>query len=149
MAGRRGLAQAAKLIRRTTLSNDEKLIRNTQNKIDTTSWNKAVNALVDRKLDNSKISWTGGDIASAILAQNQWTYKLAYSSSSPVQEKMTFFWSGILTSNRGVVGPHPELFIQHAHLMHRLAMSDFRTLLKAFVLDPVLQVFLDLSLIHI
>ena len=66
---------------------------------------------------------------------------MAY-SSRPLQEKMTLFWHGILTSSDYITGQGPQT-IQQNNLYRDNAVGRYDTLLKAVSRDPAMMIYLD------
>ena len=62
----------------------------------------------------------------------------------PLQEKMTLFWHGLLTSQLSVVRD-PAAMIAQNELLRANAMGVFPDLLKAISTDPAMMVYLDIA----
>ena len=95
----------------------------------------------DKPIDKDKFT-TRSELTFGIArAYATWMHDKAFNSSSPVQQKMLFFWHGILTSAKGA-GP-PLSVIQQVNMMHASAMSPYSTILHRYVIDPLLMAYLD------
>jgi len=66
---------------------------------------------------------------------------MAY-TARPLQEKMTLFWHGILTSSNGKVG-EPTLLFNQNELFREKGMGRYDEMLKAISRDPAMLVYLD------
>ena len=66
---------------------------------------------------------------------------MAY-SARPLQEKMTLFWHGILTSSFRKTGKGPQTLVQN-QLFRREGMGRYGALLKAISRDPAMMIYLD------
>ena len=73
--------------------------------------------------------------------QRWWLQRMAY-TARPLQEKMTFFWHGILTSSFRVVGKGPYT-IEQNRLFRERGMGRYDDLLKAVSRDPAMMTYLD------
>jgi uncharacterized protein (DUF1800 family) len=80
----------------------------------------------------------GGKGAASIQA---WWLQRMVQSARPLEEKMTLFWHGLLTSGLDKAGPAP-LFIQN-RLFRSMALANFDDLLKAASKDPAMMLYLD------
>src|SRR5438132_3943173 len=84
------------------------------------------------------VTTNGGRQASALQA---WWLSRMVGTARPLEEKMTLFWHGLLTSGLDKSGPG-QLFQQN-QLFRRMAMGNFDDLLKAVSKDPAMMVYLD------
>src|SRR5207253_674947 len=84
------------------------------------------------------VTTNGGRQASALQA---WWMSRMVGTARPLEEKMTLFWHGLLTSGLDKSGPG-QLFQQN-QLFRRMAMGNFDDLLKAVSKDPAMMVYLD------
>jgi len=66
---------------------------------------------------------------------------MAY-TTRPLQEKMTLFWHGILTSSNGKIG-EPTLLFNQNQLFREKGMGRYDEMLKAISRDPAMLVYLD------
>lgn len=73
--------------------------------------------------------------------QRWWLQRMAY-TARPLQEKMTLFWHGILTSSFKIVGRGPYMLEQN-RLFRRQGMGRYDELLKAVSRDPAMMIYLD------
>ena len=73
--------------------------------------------------------------------QRWWLQRMAY-TARPLQEKMTFFWHGILTSSFRIVGKGPYMIGQN-RLFREQGMGRYDELLKAVSRDPAMMTYLD------
>jgi hypothetical protein len=73
--------------------------------------------------------------------QRRWLMRMVW-SKRPLQEKMTLFWHGLLTSANAKVG-RPELMERQNELFREHALADYGTLLKAVSRDPAMMLWLD------
>ena len=73
--------------------------------------------------------------------QRWWLVRMVY-SKRPLQEKMTLFWHGLLTSGHSKVGRAERMWTQN-DLFRRQALGSFSVLLKAVSRDPAMLVWLD------
>ncbi|HYS02381.1 MAG TPA: DUF1800 domain-containing protein [Candidatus Eisenbacteria bacterium] len=80
----------------------------------------------------------GGKGAGTIQA---WWLQRMVQTARPLEERMTLFWHGLLTSGLDKVGPAP-LFIQN-QLFRTMALANFDDLLKAVSKDPAMMLYLD------
>ncbi|GAC1480825.1 MAG: DUF1800 domain-containing protein [Candidatus Dormibacteria bacterium] len=81
---------------------------------------------------------TGG--ASVASLQAWWLQRMV-ETARPLEEKMTLFWHGLLTSGLDKAGP-AQMFVQN-QLYRRMALGNFDELLKAVSKDPAMMVYLD------
>lgn len=70
-----------------------------------------------------------------------WLQRMAY-SKRPLQEKMTLFWHGILTSSFNKTGASPAMFEQN-ELFRRMGMGRYDEMLKAISRDAAMLIYLD------
>ncbi len=143
MADRKGLAQAAKLVRRTTLDNKPSLIVEVGATIDSQGWSQAVDSLLDRPLSSQPIYRSDLEYYQAYKESIASWFDLVDTSTNPVQEKMAFFWSTILCCSYSVTGKAFHIFPQHVDMLRSNALGNYRDLLQAFVMDPLLMRYLS------
>ena len=72
----------------------------------------------------------------------QWWFFRMMRTARPLQEKMTLFWHGHLTSAFSKVGRGPRMLDQN-HLYRQHALGKFDDLLKAVSRDPAMLIYLD------
>jgi len=80
----------------------------------------------------------GGRGAGTIQA---WWLQRMVQTARPLEERMTLFWHGLLTSGLDKVGPAP-LYNQN-QLFRTMALANFDDLLKAVSKDPAMMLYLD------
>jgi uncharacterized protein (DUF1800 family) len=80
----------------------------------------------------------GGRQASSLQA---WWLTRMVGTARPLEEKMTLFWHGLLTSGLDKSGPGQ--MYQQNQLFRRMAMGNLDDLLKAVSKDPAMMVYLD------
>ena len=73
-----------------------------------------------------------------------WWLTRILNTKRPLQEKMTLFWHGILTSQISVVRD-PAAMLAQNELLRANAMGVFPNLLKAISADPAMMVYLDIA----
>jgi uncharacterized protein (DUF1800 family) len=78
--------------------------------------------------------------ASAARLQAWWVQRMA-ATARPLEEKMTLFWHGLLTSGLDKSGPG-QLYVQN-QLFRGHALANLDDLLKAVSKDPAMMVYLD------
>src|SRR5207302_7138970 len=84
---------------------------------------------------------SGGRAAAPVAAIQGWWLQRMVETARPLEEKMTLFWHGLLTSGLDKAGP-AQMFTQN-QLFRRMAMGNFDDLLKAVSMDPAMMVYLD------
>ena len=70
-----------------------------------------------------------------------WLQRMAY-STRPLQEKMTLFWHGILTSSYAATNNTPAMFEQN-EMFRRMGMGRYSEMLKAVSRDEAMLIYLD------
>ncbi|MBI4296467.1 MAG: DUF1800 domain-containing protein [Chloroflexi bacterium] len=73
--------------------------------------------------------------------QRWWFLRMIY-TKRPLQEKMTLFWHGLLTSGYSKVGQGPYMHTQN-QLLRKLCLGRYDELLKAIARDPAMLIWLD------
>jgi len=73
--------------------------------------------------------------------QRWWLLRMIY-GQRPLQEKMAFFWHGLLTSSFRKAGQGPYMYDQN-QLFREQAMGRYDVLLKAVSRDPAMLLWLD------
>ena len=73
--------------------------------------------------------------------QQWWLLRMVY-TRRPLQEKMTLFWHGLLTSAFRKVGKGPWM-LQQNQLLRKHALGTYDVLLKAISRDPAMLIWLD------
>jgi uncharacterized protein (DUF1800 family) len=79
--------------------------------------------------------------AGAIGPVQGWWLQRMVQTARPLEEKMTLFWHGLLTSGLDKAGP-AQLYTQN-QLFRKMALANFDDLLKAVSKDPAMMVYLD------
>ena len=89
--------------------------------------------------------------AEAFTAQSEnpgtalaWWLTRILNTKRPLQEKMTLFWHGLLTTQISVV-KDPAAMIAQNELLRANAKGAFPDLLKAITADPAMMVYLDIA----
>ncbi|MFN4768320.1 MAG: DUF1800 family protein [Ignavibacteria bacterium] len=72
----------------------------------------------------------------------RWYIKTLAISPISVQEKMTMFWSGILTTEIDVVNFSEWMFNQQV-LLRKHCLGNFKTLINDITIDPAMLIYLD------
>jgi uncharacterized protein (DUF1800 family) len=96
------------------------------------------NAQLDARLP--VIDLTSGKAPTAAAIQGWWLQRMV-ETARPLEEKMTLFWHGLLTSGLDKSGP-AQMFTQN-QLYRTMALGNFDDLLKAVSKDPAMMVYLD------
>lgn len=78
---------------------------------------------------------------SAVGAGAVWLYRMA-NTAYPLREKMTLFWHGHFATAISKVR-FPELMVRQNELFRRLALGNFRDLLRQVSRDPAMMIWLD------
>ena len=102
------------------------------------NYSKTSNAALESQLPTIDLGGTPQPTAAAIQAW--WLQRMAQ-SARPLEEKMTLFWHGLLTSGLDKAGP-AQLLTQN-QLLRGMALGNFDDLLKAVSKDPAMMVYLD------
>jgi uncharacterized protein (DUF1800 family) len=96
------------------------------------------NATLDAQLPTLDLTAANGPNAGAV--QGWWLQRMVQ-TARPLEEKMTLFWHGLLTSGLDKAGP-AQLYVQNG-LFRKMALANFDDLLKAVSKDPAMMVYLD------
>jgi uncharacterized protein (DUF1800 family) len=96
------------------------------------------NATLDAQLPTLDLTSANGPSAAAVQA---WWLQRMVQTARPLEEKMTLFWHGLLTSGLDKAGP-AQLHAQN-ELYRKMALANFDDLLKAVSKDPAMMVYLD------
>lgn len=110
-------------------------------------WEAAVDRLIDyAKVPNGeledRLSSLGLDLSKPQDLQRWWLLRMAY-TARPLEEKLTLFWHGLLTSGLSKA-PAPLMLAQNRFLREH-ALADYRTILKGIGRDPAMMRWLDIS----
>src|SRR5438309_3711392 len=109
----------------------------------------ATQALLDyRQTSNAQLEgalpavdpYAGRGAATVGAIQGWWLQRMVQ-TARPLEEKMTLFWHGLLTSGLDKAGP-AQLYTQN-QLFRKMALANFDDLLKAVSKDPAMMVYLD------
>ncbi|MGB4861840.1 MAG: DUF1800 domain-containing protein, partial [Tepidiformaceae bacterium] len=112
--------------------------------------NAADNAALDARIAAANFNLTtfggGPDGARAPLfrdMQRWWLYRMSY-SARPLEERMTFIWHGLLTTQQSNIGgPRSKLIIRQNELFRTHALGQYGDLLKAIGKDPAMMIYLN------
>lgn len=96
------------------------------------------NATLEAQLPTLDLTSANGPLAGAVQA---WWLQRMVQTARPLEEKMTLFWHGLLTSGLDKAGP-AQLYAQN-QLFRKMALANFDDLLKAVSKDPAMMVYLD------
>jgi uncharacterized protein (DUF1800 family) len=102
-------------------------------------FSKVSNAPLEAKLPT--IDFSSARPAAGVAAMQGWWLQRMAETARPLEEKMTLFWHGLLTSGLDKSGP-PQMFAQN-QLYRKMALGNFVDLLKAVSKDPAMMVYLD------
>jgi uncharacterized protein (DUF1800 family) len=112
-----------------------------------------INGSIDRLLNpssvsddlDSRLSALKLDFTKTLDLQRWFLLRMIY-SARPLEEKMTLFWHGYLTSSWRKVGKSPNypLMIQQNQLLRAHALGKFDDLIHAVTIDPAMMAWLDL-----
>jgi uncharacterized protein (DUF1800 family) len=102
-------------------------------------YTKTSNAALEAQLPTIDFTATR-PAAGAAAIQGWWLQRMA-ETARPLEEKMTLFWHGLLTSGLDKAGP-AQMFAQNA-LFRSMALGKFDDLLKAVSKDPAMMIYLD------
>jgi uncharacterized protein (DUF1800 family) len=84
---------------------------------------------------------SAGRGAAAVAAIQGWWLQRMVQTARPLEEKMTLFWHGLLTSGLDKAGPG-QMLTQN-QLFRKMALGNFDDLLKAVSKDPAMMIYLD------
>ena len=96
------------------------------------------NAMLDGQLPTVDLTSAKGPNAGAVQAG--WLQRMVQ-TTRPLEEKMTLFWHGLLTSGLDKAGAG-QMYVQNG-LFRKMALANFDDLLKAVSKDPAMMVYLD------
>src|SRR5438045_5983807 len=96
------------------------------------------NAALEAQLPTLDLTSEKGPNAGAVQA---WWLQRLVQTARPLEEKMTLFWHGLLTSGLDKAGP-AQMYTQN-QLFRKMALANFDDLLKAVSKDPAMMVYLD------
>src|SRR2546423_13495781 len=96
------------------------------------------NAGLEAQLPTLDLTSDKGPTAGAVQA---WWLQRMVQTARPLEEKMTLFWHGLLTSGLDKAGP-AQMYTQN-QLLRKMALANFDDLLKAVSKDPAMMIYLD------
>src|SRR4029077_13550965 len=96
------------------------------------------NATLDGQLPTLDLTAAKGPNAGAVQA---WWLQRMVQTARTLEEKMTLFWTGLLTSGLDKA-VRAQMFTQN-QLFRKMALANFDDLLKAVSKDPAMIVYLD------
>jgi uncharacterized protein (DUF1800 family) len=101
--------------------------------------------LVEQLLHPTPVSVTPpADLINLGTLRNWWMTQMV-TSKNPLQEKMTLFWHGFLTSDYRKAGnKQPHMYRQNV-LFRESGLGNFRTLLQGISRNPAMMLYLDLQ----
>jgi len=88
----------------------------------------------------NRIDVNGGNVGAPVI---WWLTRIA-NTKRPLQEKMTFFWHGLLTSQVSVV-KDPAAMVTQNEFFRSNAFASFGDILKGVTKDPAMMVYLDIA----
>src|ERR1700737_766706 len=103
------------------------------------NYQQVANAQLETQLPALDLTSSKG--AGAIGPVQGWWLQRMVQTARPLEEKMTLFWHGLLTSGLDKAGP-AQLYTQN-QLFRKMALANFDDLLKAVSRDPAMMVYLD------
>jgi uncharacterized protein (DUF1800 family) len=102
------------------------------------NYQQTSNATLEAHLPTLDLTSDKGPNAAAV--QTWWLQRMVQ-TARPLEEKMTLFWHGLLTSGLDKAGP-AQMYTQNL-LFRKMALANFDDLLKAVSKDPAMMVYLD------
>jgi uncharacterized protein (DUF1800 family) len=102
------------------------------------NYQQTSNATLESQLPTLDLTSDKGPNAGAVQA---WWLQRMVQTARPLEEKMTLFWHGLLTSGLDKAGP-AQMYTQNL-LFRKMALANFDDLLKAVSKDPAMMVYLD------
>jgi uncharacterized protein (DUF1800 family) len=102
------------------------------------NYQQTSNAALEAQLPSLDLTSDKGPNAGAVQA---WWLQRMVQTARPLEEKMTLFWHGLLTSGLDKAGP-AQMYTQN-QLFRKMALANFDDLLKAVSKDPAMMVYLD------
>ncbi len=111
----------------------------------TLGWSGAVNRLVDYgSIPNQPLedylSSLNLDLTKAADIQRWWIIRMI-GTSRPLEEKMTLFWHGLLTSS--LTSAKPPMMLTQNQFLRAHALDDYGTILKGITRDPAMMRWLN------
>src|SRR5256885_2473737 len=102
------------------------------------SYQSTSNAALEAQLPTLDLASDKGPTPGAVQA---WWLQRMVQTARPLEEKMTLFWHGLLTSGLDKAGP-AQMYAQN-QLFRKMALGNFDDLLKAVSKDPAMMIYLD------
>lgn len=96
---------------------------------------------IDDSALETRLSGINLNLDNLVDLQRWWFLRMIY-TKHPLQEKMTLFWHGLLTSGYSKVGRGPYMYNQN-QLLRKLSLGRYDDLLKAIARDPAMLIWLD------
>lgn len=96
---------------------------------------------IDDSALEARLSGINLNLDNLVDLQRWWFLRMIY-TKRPLQEKMTLFWHGLLTSAYSKVGRGPYMYDQN-QLFRKMALEKYDKLLKAVARDPAMLIWLD------
>lgn len=108
-------------------------------------WPGAVNTLVDYESISNQpledyLSSLNLDLTKAADIQRWWLIRMI-GTTRPLEEKMTLFWHGLLTS--ALTSAKPPLMLAQNRFLRTHALDDYGTILKGITRDPAMMRWLN------
>lgn len=98
---------------------------------------------VDNSALESRLQGLNLNTEQRLDLERWWLLRMIY-TARPLEEKMTLFWHGLLTSALSKVG-RPGLMRQQNDFFRKNALGSFPDILKAVSRDPAMMIWLDLN----
>jgi len=98
---------------------------------------------VDNRALDERLSRLGLNLHQRQDLQRWWILRMIY-TARPLEEKMTLFWHGLLTSAISKVGRPEPMYVQNQFLRQN-ALGRFPDILKGISKDPAMMLWLDLG----
>lgn len=102
-------------------------------------------ATVDNAAVDSRLAALGIDLNAPRPAEMMrwWLTRMVY-TARPLEERMTYIWHGLLTSQVSKIGPQrAKLMIRQNELYRKMALPKYDDLVKAASRDPAMLIYLD------
>ena len=101
------------------------------------------NSGLDRRLAAANLNLTDFGAGLAIDMQRWWFMRMAY-TARPLEERMTYIWHGLLTSQLSKIGnQRAKLLVRQNELFRSMALGRYDDLLQAVSRDPAMLYYLD------
>jgi uncharacterized protein (DUF1800 family) len=98
---------------------------------------------VDNSALDQRLSQSNFDLTKRADIGRWWTTRMVY-TARPLEEKMTLFWHGLLTSAISKVH-FPQAMIAQNQFLRANALGQFPDILKGISRDPAMMIWLDTS----